>query len=121
VSPAEQLDTERRRDRRIQVAAKVRIVPQDGAPTRSGRLLDVSAGGLRAACRDGSDLRPGSPVDVEITVQEDPRGPAPVGTQFRGCALVVRISEQPAGEAHAALRFVGPLSLREPFAQMLLF
>jgi hypothetical protein len=60
-------------------------------------------------------------VDVEITVQEDPRRPAPVGTQFRGCALIVRVGEEDAGEGEAALRFVGPLSLREPFAQMLLF
>ena len=61
--------------------------------------------------------------NVEITVQEaGSGGPAPL-VNLRGQGEVVRVEdirEEP-GRAHAALKFTGALSLREPFAQMLLF
>ena len=114
---------ERRRDRRIPVAARVRIEPHEGAGVLQADLVDVSAGGLRARCGETRGLEPGRQVDVEITVQEaGSGGPAPL-VNLRGQGEVVRVEdirEEP-GRAHAALKFTGALSLREPFAQMLLF
>ena len=43
---------ERRRDRRIPVAARVRIEPREGSGVVQAELVDVSAGGLRAICSD---------------------------------------------------------------------
>jgi hypothetical protein len=88
----------------------------------SGTLVDVSAGGLKAQCPGGGWLRPGSPVDVEITVEEPPPASVPRGVHLRGCALIVRVeAHAEPGASRTALRFVGPLTLREPFSQLLLF
>ena len=83
-------------------------------------LVDVSAGGLRARCPLPRSLEPGREVDVEITVQgAGPGGPAPL-VNLRGYGEVVRVEDREEGY-FTALKFVGALSLREPFAQMLLF
>jgi hypothetical protein len=113
---------ERRRDRRIPVAARVRIEPREGAGVVQAELVDVSAGGLRARCLLPRVLEAGRFVNVEITVQEGGRdGPAPL-VNLRGEGEVVRIENADAKDHyHTALRFTGALSLREPFAQMLLF
>lgn len=86
------------------------------------RLVDVSAGGLRARCAIPPTLTVGSAVDVEITVQDrvDTRDPPLVN--LRGAGVITRVeSPDGVGEPDAALRFTGPMTLREPFAQMLLF
>jgi len=102
------------------VVARVRIEPQQGAGVVQADLVDVSAGGLRARCPLPRTLAPGRSVDVEITVQETGGGgPAPL-VNLRGQGEVVRVDER-GGAYHASLRFTGALSLREPFAQMLLF
>jgi len=83
-------------------------------------LVDVSAGGLRAQCSLPSGLEPGREVDVEITVQgSGPGGPAPL-VNLRGQGEVVWTKDRKGGY-YTALKFVGALTLREPFAQMLLF
>lgn len=112
---------ERRHDRRIQVEARVRLLPRDGRGGAAGRLIDVSAGGLRAGARHWGGVRPGEPVDVELTVKEGGEAAHPALVHLRGAALVLRLVLDDEGAEVAALRFVGPLSLREPFAQMLLF
>ncbi len=99
----------------------MRLLPRDGRGGATGQLLDVSAGGLRAGARHWGGVRPGEPVDVEITVQEGSSAPRTPLVHLRGAALVLRLEEHATGEEFAALRFVGPLALREPFAQMLLF
>ena len=68
--PRRQHAHERRRDRRIPVAARVRIEPRVGAGVVQAELVDVSSGGLRASCPLPQTLELGSPVDVEITVIE---------------------------------------------------
>ena len=115
---------ERRRDRRIPVAARVRIEPQEGAGVLQADLIDVSAGGLRARCSETRGLEPGRRVDVEITVQEGGGGGAAPLVNLRGQGEVVRVEDDrdaPGLSFHTALKFTGALSLREPFAQMLLF
>lgn len=107
---------ERRKDRRIPVAARVRIEAREGTGVVQAELVDVSAGGLRATLPEPGGFAPGCEVNVEITVQDasDARHPPLVNLRGQGC--VVR------NDANgAALRFTGALSLREPFSQMLLF
>ena len=111
---------ERRKDRRIPVAARVRFEPRDRAGVVQAELVDVSAGGLRATCPLPSALTLGSTVDVEITVQDASDARHPPLVNLRGQGRVVRIEDR--GEVcNAALAFTGALSLREPFSQMLLF
>lgn len=83
-------------------------------------LVDVSAGGLRARCPLPRSLEPGREVDVEIIVQgAGPGGPAPL-VNLRGHGKVIWIEDRKRGY-YTALKFIGALTLREPFAQMLLF
>ena len=111
---------ERRRDRRIPVAARVRIEPRVGAGVVQADLVDVSAGGLRASCPLPQTLEIGSPVDVEITVQDASDARHPPLVNLRGQGEVVRVAAE--GDHYdTALRFTGALALREPFSQMLLF
>jgi c-di-GMP-binding flagellar brake protein YcgR len=111
---------ERRKDRRIPVAARVRLAPESGARSLEADLVDVSAGGLRATCGDSTTLGPGESVQVEISVRDgqDPRHPPLVNLRGRG--RVVRVEPRSAGY-EAAVVFTGALSLREPFSHMLLF
>jgi hypothetical protein len=111
---------ERRKDRRIPVAARVRIEPREAAGVVQADLVDVSAGGLRATCPLPCTLTEGSRVDVEITVQDaSDSGRQPL-VNLRGQGQVVRLDSR-SGGCDAALRFTGALALREPFSQMLLF
>ncbi len=78
--------------------------------------------GLRATAPLAQSLEAGTEVRVEITVQDaaDARHPPLVNLQGRG--RVVRAEPAiAAGTCTTALQFIGALSLREPFAQMLLF
>jgi len=102
------------------VAARVRIEPREGDGIVQAELEDVSAGGLRATCSLPRGLAEGTDVDVEITVQDASDAGRPPLVNLRGRARVVRIEEQSSRYA-AALMFIGALSLREPFSQMLLF
>lgn len=111
---------ERRRDRRIPVAARVRIEPREGAGVVQAELVDVSAGGLRARCSAPKTLAVGTPVDVEITVQDSSDARRPPLVNLRGRGEVVRLGGS-GDEYDTALRFTGALALREPFSQMLLF
>ncbi|MDF1702531.1 MAG: PilZ domain-containing protein [Planctomycetota bacterium] len=111
---------ERRRDRRIPVAARVRIEPRVGAGVVQAELVDVSAGGLRAHCPLPRTLEAGSEVDVEITVQDASDARRQPLVNLRGRGEVVRVHAD--GDHYdTALRFTGALALREPFSQMLLF
>ena len=110
---------ERRKDRRIPVAARVRIAPREGSGILLADLVDVSAGGLRATCALPAVLTCGADVDVEITVQDAPSGSPPPLVNLRGQGRVLRV-EEGEGEYAAALAFTGALALSEPFSQMLL-
>ncbi len=57
---------ERRKDRRIPVAARVRIAPKEGAGIVQADLVDVSAGGLRATCPLPRALEAGRSVNVGL-------------------------------------------------------
>jgi hypothetical protein len=111
---------ERRKDRRIPVAARVRIEPREGSGVLQAELVDVSAGGLRAVCDEPQSLEVGSTVDVEITVQDATDAHRPPLVNLRGQGQVVRV-ESTNGSFATSLRFTGALALREPFSQMLLF
>ncbi len=112
---------ERRRDRRIPMTARVRIAPRQTGTGLQAELVDVSAGGLRAHCRPPQSLVAGTEVDVEIRVQAAERTKQPPVVNLRGTGVVVRIEADGDKPFDAALRFTGPLELREPFAQLLLF
>jgi len=120
---AEAHTPERRRDRRIPMSARVRIAPRESGVGLQGELVDVSAGGLRAHCQPPPSLLAGAEVDVEIRVQAAEKSKQPPVVNLRGTAVVVRIDAREGGAEpfKAALRFTGPLELREPFAQLLLF
>ncbi|MDJ0521285.1 MAG: PilZ domain-containing protein [Planctomycetota bacterium] len=107
---------ERRKDRRIPVAARVRIEPREGSGVVQADLVDVSAGGLRATLPKPNGFETGLEVDVEITVQDASDTRHPPLVNLRGQGRVVRMKG-----ADLALMFTGALSLREPFSQMLLF
>jgi hypothetical protein len=113
---------ERRKDRRIPVVARVRFEAGNGGPIVQADLVDVSAGGLRATCEPPVRLEVGGDVQVEITVQDaaDARHPPLVNLSGRG--RVVRVDQPSYDKPYAtALAFTGALTVREPFAQMLLF
>ena len=102
------------------MVARVRIEPDEGRALLQAELVDVSAGGLRARCAGPCNLSPGRAVSVEITVQESGSSGSSPLVNLSGRGEVVRLDEH-SGDCHTALRFTGALSLREPFAQMLLF
>ena len=106
---------DRRQDRRLTLAARVRVVRRDGGAGTTGDLLDVSAGGIRVPAEA---LSAGDDVDVEIRMREGGRS-GPESVQLRGRGIVVRVDSSDAPSA--AIRFTTPLDMREPFAQLLLF
>lgn len=113
---------ERRHDRRIPVVARVRIEPWDSGAAVLADLVDVSAGGLRATCAPPVGLAVGDEVQVEITVQDAADARHPPLVNLRGRGRVVRVDDcLPNRPCGAALAFTDALTLREPFAQMLLF
>ena len=113
---------ERRRDRRLPMAARVRLAPRDGSALVAGELVDVSAGGLRTSAIRPACLIVGTKVDVEIRLTRDDTRLRTTGVDLRGAGIVVRVElSDPERGADAALAFTGPLELREPFSQLLVF
>jgi c-di-GMP-binding flagellar brake protein YcgR len=106
---------ERRKDRRIPVVARVRIEPVAGGSVLQADLVDVSAGGLRASLGETAGIATGAEVQVEITVQDGPDARHPPLVNLSGRGRIVRVES-----TATALAFDGALTLREPFAQMLL-
>ena len=112
---------ERRKDRRIGIDARVRLRPQSPDPlgVLEGDLVDVSAGGLRAHTFPPPHMEVGEVVRVEIELpapEGEPHGPGEV--HLRGEGVVVRVENDPLGHG-AALRFSGPLEVRDRFAELL--
>ncbi len=104
------------------MTARVRIAPREAGSGLQAELVDVSAGGLRAQCRPPPALMAGTEVEVEIRVHVSQRAKQQPMVNLRGTGVVVRIEAEEGSEPYeAALRFTGPLELREPFAQLLLF
>ena len=106
---------DRRRDRRLPMQARVHIAPRRSAAPVVADLVDVSAGGLRAAAPSPVGLIAGSAVDVEIRMPKKDSTLRDV--DFRGAAVVLRL-DGVGGQVHTALRFIGPLDVREPFSHL---
>jgi hypothetical protein len=63
---------ERRHTERIAATGPVAIAVDGGAGTASGRLLDLSRGGLRCCTATDGPVRTGDTVTVELTVDGEP-------------------------------------------------
>lgn len=124
---------DRRRDARVVIAAQVRLSPVGQEEEIRADLVDVSAGGVRV--RGPGPFREGTAVRIEILLDRS-GGRAGGEVQLRGQGVVVRtaqpVGETPVGSSlgtvsegrpslDTALRFTGPLELREPFQQLLVF
>ena len=112
---------DRRRDRRVRLPGWVRVVSRSSGVGMEGRVVDVSAGGVRLDAPPDRLLGAGEPVEVELVVG-DPKdaGRAPV-VHLRGVGDVIRLLAAVGGPCEAAIRFHRPLALRDHFAQLLLF
>ena len=103
--------------------ARVRIAPRQGAGFVVADLVDVSAGGLRARLEPPPRHATGSCVEVEIRLGP-PEGDAGAAADvsLRGRAIIVRLEQgHGADRFDAALRFTGPLEMRNPFDKLLVF
>jgi hypothetical protein len=113
---------ERRRDPRFALAGSVRLVVGEPLVAVEGAILDVSAGGVRLALREGVAPLPGGEVEVQVTIREI-RDPArPPTMRLKGLGQVVR--REPASGAlpcEVAVRLAAPLGFREYFSQLRVF
>ena len=110
---------DRRLDARVAPAGRVRVAPPPPRPPASGRLVDVSAGGLRVALGE-QNLDAGAAVRVEIHLDDPayPRGPARLILDGQGRVVWVR---DLAGEREAGVKFDRPVEVRPSFPDMVVF
>ncbi len=100
----------------------MRIAPRQGAGVVTAELVDVSAGGLRARTPLPSRHPAGERVEVEIRLGRESAVQPPADVSLRGMAVIVRVEQGKDGETlDTALRFIGPLDMREPFDKLLVF
>ena len=98
-----------------------RVEPTEGGRSYEARLVDVSAGGLRALVTTEPAPRVGQMGNVEIVVAGLQPPGKPPRVRLRGAAKIVRVEQAEAGGYPMALRFTGPLDMREPFSTLLLY
>jgi hypothetical protein len=100
---------ERRRDRRIPLGGKLRVVRSTPRAPVEGNILDVSAGGARVALPVRPSFREGQPLRFELRV-----GGPPV-TRLTGRGTILRIRAVGEAEQEIAVRFEAPLAVLEAF------
>jgi hypothetical protein len=103
---------DRRRDRRLSPPGKVRLRITNDAPALEGRIVDVSAGGVRLSCLGRAALRPGQVVEVEIRIGQ-PMDTVPPPVHLSGRGFVTRLSRATDGGREAAVCFQSPLAIRD--------
>jgi hypothetical protein len=111
---------ERRSEGRLAPNAAVRLrLVHASAVAAEGRLVDVSARGVRLRAKSAGDLSVQNEVRVEIRLE--PRD-SPTGSrvQLTGRGQVVRRSEVPGGD-EVAVRFDAPLAFLEHFPAFRVF
>src|SRR5687768_1294693 len=94
---------ERRREPRLSPVGSVRLTPIHSTAGPEGRLVDVSARGVRLRAPEPIGLSVEEGVRVEIRLEP---GDSPSGNrvQLTGRGLVVRLVTTPAGEHEVAVR-----------------
>ncbi len=103
------------------MAARVRLAAGADGRGITTELVDVSAGGLRVRGAPPPPYLEGQAVEVQIWPAETNELIAPGDVSLRGEGIVVRVEENGGEKVHTALRFEGPLKLREPFESLFLY
>jgi hypothetical protein len=112
---------ERRSEQRLAPNGAVRLrFAQASAVAAEGRLVDVSARGLRLRAKEAGDLGVETAVRVEIRLE--PRD-SPTGSrvQLTGRGRVVRRCDAPEGGTDLAVRFEAALAFLEHFPSFRVF
>lgn len=111
---------ERRCDLRVLPPGRVRVtLPTPGLPFK-GRLVDVSAGGLRLECEDGRPEK-GLAVTLEILLEDPGRPSGPPRLVLDGRGHVVWVRTFPGEGTHAGVEFEAPVGVRPSFPQVNVF
>ena len=113
-------DPDRRRDPRVSPQGRVRLDPTPGGVPVQGRLVDVSARGLRVACED-SRLEQGAPVRLEILLQDPDQPDGPPRVVLDGTGHVVWMRDVEAAGPQAGVHFDAPVDVRRSFPQVQIF
>jgi hypothetical protein len=107
-------DSERRRDARVSPQGRVRMTPPEPGLPFEGRLVDVSARGLRFACGERGPVS-GAFVTLEILLQEPSRPEGPPRLVLDGQGQVVWVDAMRGEGLHAGIRFDAPVDVRQSF------
>jgi hypothetical protein len=112
---------ERRRDPRVAPAGRVRVAPLSPPSVLEGRLVDVSAGGLRVA-GELTMLEEGARVRLEIRLDDpsQPGGPPRLVLDGTGAVVWSRPLD-PEAMMESGVRFDAPLEVRRPFPEVQVF
>lgn len=106
---------ERRRDRRLPLGGRLGVTRPSLRLLQQGRVLDVSAGGVRASFPSRPGFRRGQAVRFELAVGEDrrERRSGPPAIRLEGQGTVLRVERDGENGQVVAVRFQAPLSLLE--------
>jgi len=107
-------DSERRRDARVSPAGRVRMMPPTPGLPFEGRLVDVSARGLRFACGERGPVS-GESVTLEILLQDPGRPQGPPRLVLDGQGQVIWVDALRGEGLHAGIRFDAPVDVRRSF------
>jgi hypothetical protein len=106
---------ERRRDRRLPLGGRLGVTRPSLGLLQQGRVLDVSAGGVRACFQSRPAFRRGQAIRFELAVgdeRKDRRG-GPPAIRLEGQGTVLRVEHDGERGQLVAVRFQAPLSLLE--------
>jgi hypothetical protein len=122
MAPARGQIEERRRDPRVAPAGRVRLAREGTGEALEGRLVDVSAGGVRLgeAARlpaSGTRVR----VEIRLIDPAQPDGEPRHVLDGRGSVVWVGELQSGGGGAEFGIRFDEPLAMRRPFPEVSVF
>jgi len=95
------------------------VRPDPGLPYE-GRLVDVSARGLRFACGERHP-RPGSAVTLEVLLDDPTRPAGPPRLVLDGVGRIVWVEAVGGDGAHAGVCFDAPMDVRRSFPQVRIY
>lgn len=107
-------DRDRRRDARVCPPGRVRMTPPVPGLPFEGRLVDVSARGLRFACGERGPVS-GAAVTLEILLDDPSRPHGPPRLVLDGQGEVVWVDPVGGEGLHAGIRFDAPVDVRQSF------
>lgn len=107
-------DADRRRDARVSPTGRVRMTPPTPGLPFEGRLVDVSARGLRFACGMRGPVS-GESVTLEILLDDPGRPEGPPRLVLDGQGEVVWVDAVEGEGLHAGICFDAPVDVRQSF------